>query len=114
MVHRPIRTGDDMPDDEPTAEPLPRLGRRAQAVLGLLLEDPSREVWPYWLDQQPATRGGDNYQVLKRLAGAGWLSRREETGKPNARVLYRLTPAGEARAREALQRPDALRPRGAG
>ncbi|MFE3146579.1 helix-turn-helix transcriptional regulator [Streptomyces sp. NPDC059218] len=91
-------------DTEPTALPLPGMGWRTQALLGVLLEDPSREVWPYWLDQRAPTRGGDNYQILKRLARAGWLTTRRETGKVNARVLYRLTPTGEVLAREAVKR----------
>jgi len=86
------------------ATPLPRIGWRMQAVLDVLLQDPSREVWPYWLDQRTPTRG-ENYQILKRLAEAGWLTTRRETGKANARVLYKLTPAGEALAREAVKRP---------
>lgn len=90
--------------DELVATPLPRLGWRTQALLDVLLKDPSREVWPYWLDQQTPS-GGDNYQILKRLAEAGWLTTRRETGKPNARVLYKLTAAGEALAREAVERP---------
>lgn len=91
-------------DGEPIATPLPRLGWRTQAVLDVLLEDPSREVWPYWLDQQMKPRG-DSYQILKRLAQVGWLITRREIGKPNARVLYKLTAAGEALAREAVRRP---------
>jgi DNA-binding PadR family transcriptional regulator len=70
----------------------------------LLLEDPSREVWPYYVDQRSPARG-DSYAVLKRLAGAGWLTARREADTPNARVLYRLTPSGEALAREAVERP---------
>jgi hypothetical protein len=94
---------DETMDVEPTAEPLPRLGWRMQAVLDVLLQDPSREVWPYWLDQRSPTRG-ENNAILKRLADAGWLTARRETGTPNARVLYRLTAAGEALAREAVER----------
>lgn len=90
--------------DETTATPLSRITWRTQAVLLVLLEDRSREVWPYLLDRHPLTRGADNYQILKRLAEAGWLSTRRETG-PNGRVLYRLTAAGETMAREAAQRP---------
>ncbi|MFP3118136.1 PadR family transcriptional regulator [Streptomyces sp. Iso 434] len=89
---------------EPTATPLPRLGWRMQAVLDLLVEDPAREVWPYWIDQRTPTRG-DGYQVLKRLAEAGWLtSRREDRPTGSGRVLYRLTPSGEELAREAVSR----------
>lgn len=96
---------DNMTDTEPVATPLPRLGWRTQAVLNVLLEDPSREVWLYWLDQQPAVCNNStgNYQVLQRLARAGWLTTRRETGT-NARVLYHLTPAGEELAREAVKR----------
>jgi hypothetical protein len=90
-------------DNQPTAVPLPRLGWRMQAVLDAMLEDPSREVWPYWLDRHSRSRS-ENDQVLRRLAEAGWLTVRRETGKPNARVLYRLTPTGEAMAREAVKR----------
>jgi hypothetical protein len=75
-----------------------------QDVLDVLLQDPSREVWPYYVDQRSAARY-QSCEVLKRLAEAGWLTVRRETGKPNARVLYRLTAAGEALAREAVQRP---------
>lgn len=93
-----------MSDSPPSATPLPRLGWRMQDVLDVLLLDPSREVWPYYVDQRSAARF-QSYEVLKRLAEAGWLTTRRETGKPNARVLYRLTPSGEALAREAVQRP---------
>jgi hypothetical protein len=68
----------------------------------MLLEDPSREVWPFWMDRH--TPAYDSNQILKRLAEAGWLTSRRETNKPNARVLYRLTAAGEALAREAVER----------
>ncbi|MFJ6014476.1 PadR family transcriptional regulator [Streptomyces sp. NPDC092952] len=95
---------DETAGDEPVATPLPRLGWRAQSVLYVLLEDPSREVWPYWVDQRAKPRS-DSAPILKRLARAGWLSTRRETGTPNARVLYRLTPAGEVLAREAVKRP---------
>jgi hypothetical protein len=73
-------------------------------VLDVLLQDPSREVWPFWMDQQTKPRS-DSGPILKRLAEAGWLTSRRETGKPNARTLYRLTAAGEALAREAVERP---------
>lgn len=92
-----------MPDVEANATPIPRLGWRMQAVLDVLLEDPSREVWPFWLDQQTRPRS-DSAPILKRLAEAGWLTMRREVGKPNARVLYRLTPSGETLAREAVKR----------
>ncbi|MFF4292105.1 PadR family transcriptional regulator [Streptomyces vinaceus] len=86
------------------AEPLPRIGWRIQSVLEVLLQDPGREVWPFWVDGHTTPRS-DSGPILKRLAEAGWLVSRRETGKPNARVLYRLTPAGEALAREAVTRP---------
>lgn len=92
------------PDDEPDAVPLPRLGWRTQAVLYVLMDDPTREVWPYWVDQRTKPRS-DSYKILQRLAEAGWLTTRREADKPNARVLYRLTAAGEALAREAVKRP---------
>lgn len=91
-------------DGEPDATPLPRLGWRTQSVLHVLLQDPHREVWPYWVDQQARPRS-DSYQILKRLAQAGWLTTRRESGQANARVLYRLTAAGEVLAREAVRRP---------
>lgn len=90
--------------DELDAAPLPRMGWRMQAVLDVLMADPSREVWPYYVDQHSSARG-DSYQILKRLHEAGWLTRRHETGGPNARVLYKLTTTGEALAREAVERP---------
>lgn len=90
-------------DSEPAARPL-RPGWRTQSVLFVLLEDPSREVWPFWVDRNTKPQC-DSYAILKRLAQAGWLTVRRETGKTNARVLYRLTPAGEALAREAVKRP---------
>jgi hypothetical protein len=90
--------------EEPIATPLPRLGWRTQSVLYVLLEAPSQEVWPYWVDQRTKPRS-DSAPILKRLAQAGWLTTRRETGKPNARVLYKLTAAGEALAREAVERP---------
>lgn len=97
-----------MPSENPAgdrpATPIPRLGWRMQAVLDVLLEDPSREVWPFWLDRRTSPRS-DSAPILRRLAQAGWLDTRRETGKPNARVLYKLTPAGEALAREAAERP---------
>ncbi|MEU1815157.1 DUF6292 family protein [Streptomyces roseifaciens] len=93
-----------MTDGEPPAVPLPRLGWRTQSVLCVLLEDPSREVWPYWVDQRTKPRS-DSAMILKRLAEAGWLTTRRETGKPNARVLYKLTTAGKTLAREAVRRP---------
>ncbi|MEZ3180817.1 helix-turn-helix transcriptional regulator [Streptomyces pimonensis] len=104
MSNPPAKPYDDVADEEPAATPLPRLGWRMQAALDVLLEDPCREVWPYWLDQRSHARG-DNHQILKRLAEAGWLTTRRETDKPNARVLYRFTAAGEALAREAVERP---------
>lgn len=91
-------------EGEPVATPLPRIGWRTQSVLYVLLEDPSREVWPYWVDRQTRPRS-DSYSILQGLAQAGWVTSRRETDKPNARVLYRLTPSGEALAREAVQRP---------
>ncbi|RPK58205.1 hypothetical protein EES44_24370 [Streptomyces sp. ADI96-15] len=96
--------GPEGPDTAPAAAPLPRLGWRTQSVLYVLLNDPTREVWPYWVDKRAKPRS-DSAPILKRLAQAGWLTVRRETGEPNARVLYRLTEAGEALAREAVQRP---------
>ncbi|MEZ7005852.1 hypothetical protein [Streptomyces sp. AD55] len=96
---------DEPVDSEPTALPLLRLGWVTQALLDVLLEDPSREVWPFWIDRRSAAGRRDNGVILKRLAQAGWLTKRRETGKPNARVLYKLTPAGETLAREAVERP---------
>ncbi|WP_371095044.1 hypothetical protein [Streptomyces sanglieri] len=95
---------DEAVDNEPTARPLPRLGWHTQSILFVLLEDPSREVWPFWTDQRTKPRS-DSAPILKRLAQAGWLTTRRETDKPNARVLYRLTPTGEVLAREAVKRP---------
>ncbi|MFD8509695.1 PadR family transcriptional regulator [Streptomyces antimycoticus] len=90
--------------EEPTPTPLPRIGWRTQDVLAVLLRAPGREVWPFWVDRQTSPRS-DSGPILKRLARAGWLTTRRETGKPNARVLYKLTPAGEALAREAVAHP---------
>jgi PadR family transcriptional regulator PadR len=81
----------------------------AQLVLGVLLEDPQREVYGRELGDAAGLPSGTIHPILARLEGMGWLESRWEdidpkaAGRP-ARRYYRLTSDGAVRAREALTR----------
>jgi PadR family transcriptional regulator, regulatory protein PadR len=81
----------------------------AQLVLGVLLEDPQREVYGGELGEAAGLPSGTIHPILARLEGMGWLESRWEdidttvAGRP-ARRYYRLTSDGVVRARDALSR----------
>jgi DNA-binding PadR family transcriptional regulator len=91
----------------------------AQLVLGVLLEDPQREIYGRELGDAAGLPSGTIHPILARLEGMGWLESRWEdidpkaAGRP-ARRYYRLTADGAVRARDALARAYRSRtPRGA-
>src|SRR3954466_2160024 len=97
----------------------PRMTIPAQLVLGVLLEDPQREIYGRELGDAAGLPSGTIHPILARLEGMGWLESRWEdidpkaAGRP-ARRYYRLTADGAVRARDALARAYRSRaPRGA-
>src|SRR4051795_6544266 len=87
----------------------PRMTIPAQLVLGVLLEDPQREIYGRELGDAAGLPSGTIHPILARLEGMGWLESRWEdvdpgtVGRP-ARRYYRLTPDGAVLARDALAR----------
>lgn len=88
-------------------QPIRRVGRvttHLQDILAVLLEDPERDVWMYYLDQRLGRRH-TNGPTLRKLALYGWLTVRDESAASGGRTMrrvYRLTPEGQRLAREAL------------
>src|SRR5258708_16329563 len=79
-------------------------------VLGVLLDEPSRERYGLELCDLVGLASGTIYPILARLEQAGWLEStwedpavHEKAGRPRRR-LYRLTSDGAEQARTALTR----------
>jgi PadR family transcriptional regulator PadR len=79
---------------------------QTQAVLAVLLDDPSAGHYGLEISKQAKLPSGTIYPMLARLQRAGWVTSAWEDldpqieGRP-ARRLYRLTPSGAERARQA-------------
>jgi PadR family transcriptional regulator, regulatory protein PadR len=80
-----------------------------QAVLRVLLEHPSRELYGLEVCAKAELPSGTIHPILARLEKVGWLESSwepidpHEKGRPRRRY-YRLNPDGAERARLALAR----------
>jgi DNA-binding PadR family transcriptional regulator len=83
-----------------------RITRQLRAVLEVLMQDPTAEL--YGLDLLAATklRSGTLYPLLHRLVSDGWLERSGPVAGSGApRYFYKLTGAGARAAAEILAAP---------
>ncbi|MGZ3147184.1 PadR family transcriptional regulator [Lentzea chajnantorensis] len=95
----------------------PRMTVHVQAVLRLLLSDPTAEHFGLEIAKSAGMMPGTAYPILARLVRLGWLETRWENVDPRAagrprRRFYRLTETGVLAARPALAKAGSSRPLG--